>query len=407
MRLIKPQAITLGGRPMVTGNNTELMVTSMTGFEMSGTFPVLTSDQKIWKALKDVLPPKTAPDLMMPKFRSEWLAFGKAFPTNSSAKEVELAISITRNKEIISEKILYVTGPRKWTSYAGIAMPGKPENLSAPLLLDWQLAFGSKSNPINPNGIGQYDSDWVGKLMPQIEYKNNPLASPSENSFPAGFGPLPIEASGRFKPKGTYNERWRKEEYPGFPSDTPPEQFMMSAPDQQMDEAFLPGDIITCSGMHPKGEVVRWVLPDWQARCYITLKDSGKQLYPIKMQMDTLWLIPHVNLLGMMWRGTIPIQETDAYDVDLLFGALEDADSPRTESDYALQIDIRSGEKEQTTALMMLDDSGLLPKGQNGLILPEIPQNAKDRINKAMQHAIDAQKAGHDHGTPLFSSKPQ
>ena len=55
---------------------------------------------------------------------------------------------------------------------------------------------------------------------------------------------------------------------------------------------------------------------------------------------------------------------------------------------------------------MMLDDSGLLPKGQNGLILPEIPQNAKDRINKAMQHAKDAQKAGHDHGTPLFSSKP-
>ena len=390
MRIIKPQAISLGGRPMATLAGTQLMVTSLTGFQMAGSLPLLSGDQNLWKALKGVLPPKTAPDLSLPKPRSEWLAFAKAYPSHISDTAVLATVNIERNKNLISGKSLFISGARQWKSFGGISMPGEPEALGGPLLLDWGHAFGSKDNAINPRGIGEYNEQWVGKPMQQIEYEQSPVASPKENAYPAGFAPLPIEASGRFKPHGTYDERWRKEEFPAFPSDTPPEQFMLAPIDQRLDTPFLPRDVIRCSGMHPEGKSVEWVLPAWQARSYVTFKKNNAQLIPVEMKLDTLWLIPHAGILGMMWRGYIPIQETDGYDVDLLFGALEDIDAPRTANDYQVQIDVRSGKQAQTTALMMLDDTGLIPRDQPGLVLPSIPQNAKDRMQKALN---DVKKA--------------
>lgn len=398
MRLIKPQAISLSGRPMAVPGGTQLMVTCLTGFSVSGRQPIVSSDQKIWRALKDVLPPKTAPDLGLPKPRSEWLLFGKAYPRNPADKLSEVSVQIMRGQTILSKKELFVCGSRKWDSYAGIAMPGEPESLGGPLLLDWTYAFGSKDNAINPRGIGQYSNSWVGRAMQQIEYKNAPIASPAEDAYPAGFGPLPIEAASRFKPKGTYDEHWRKNEFPAFPADTPQEQFMLAPTDQRLNIPFLPGDIIYCKGMSPTESLLEWVLPEWQARSYMSFKSNSSKLVPVEMKLDTLWLIPHAGLLGMMWRGYVPIKEADAFDVDLLFGALEDISAPRSEHDYQLQIDTRSGKNSQTTSLMMLDDSALLPKGQNGLLLPEIPENAKDRIKKALQHSKSklAASATHD-----------
>ena len=390
MRIIKPRAISLAGHPMAIPNGTQLMVTSLTSFKMVDREPVLCSDQDIWKALKDVLPNKTAPDLGLPKPRSEWLAFAKAYSSSPTDKATLASVKIMRGKNIVSEKKLFISGPRAWKNYAGIAMPGEPGLLGEPLLLDWSHAFGNKDNPINPRGVGEYSDAWAGKPMHQIDYENAFVASPREDAYPAGFGPLPIEATSRFKPQGTYNSHWRKEEYPAFPSDTPPEQFMLSPKDQRLDHPFQTGDMIQCSGMHPNGELVEWVLPDWRARVYITFKANPTQLIPVTLNLDTLWLIPHQELLGLMWRGYIPIEETDAYDIDLLFGALEDKDEPKTERHYQMEIDVRSGKSVQTSALMAFDDSGLLPKGQKGLLLPEIPQNVKDRIEKAFKEADSA-----------------
>ena len=390
MRLIKPQAISLAGRPMAAPFGTQLMVTCLAGFEMVGNEQILCSDQRIWKALKDVLPEKTAPDLGMPKPRSEWMVFAKAYPLAPSDKVISTSVKILRGPNILSEKELIVSGARKWSNYAGVAMPGEPSALGGPLLLDWRRSFGWKGNPINPRGIGEYQDAWAGKPMHQIDYLNKPIASPSERAYPGGFGPLPIEATSRFKPKGTYDERWRKNEYPSFPSDTPEEQFMLAPADQRLDMPFVPGDIISCSGMHPKKSECRWILPDWKPRIYVKFKQQNTDLVPVTVKLDTLWLIPHAGLLGMMWRGCIPIKETDAFDVDLLFGALEDSVSPRSENEYKLQIDVRSGKNSQTTSLMMLDDSSLLPSGQNGLLLPEIPENAKARIKKALEQSKSA-----------------
>jgi len=406
MRTIKPRAITLAGHPMAVPNGTQLMVTSMTGFQMIDREAVLCSEQDVWKALKDVLPKKTAPDLGLPKPRSEWLAFAKAYPASPADKAALVSVKMIRQKNTIVDKKLFVSGPRVWKNYAGIAMPGEPEALGDPLLVDWVHAFGNKESPINPRGLGQYSDAWSGKPMHQIDYENAFIASPTENAYPAGFGPMPFEASSRFKSKGTYDERWRKEESPAFPSDTPPEQFMLSPNDQRLDDAFQVGDVIQCSGMHPKDGTVEWVLPDWQARVYIALKSNRTHLIPVPMKLDTLWLIPHAKLLGVMWRGYIPINENDAFDVDLLFGALEDKDDPKSENDYRIQLDIRSRTNAQTSALTVLDDSGLLPKGQKGLVIPDIPQNVKDRIEKAMRQVQSAREISDTHDKMLKPSNP-
>jgi hypothetical protein len=343
------------------------------------------------------------PDLGLPKPRSEWLAFANAYSSSPTYRATLASVKIMRGKNKLSEKKLFISGPRIWKNYAGIAMPGEPGPLVEPLPLDWSRAFGNKENPINPRGVGEYSDAWAGKPMHQIDYENSLVASPRESAYPAGFGPLPIEATSRFKPKGTYDERWRKEEYPAFPSDTPLEQFMSSPLDQRLDGPFQVGDRIQCRGMHPKQEPIEWMLPDWQARVYVTFKANPTQLIPVTLDLDTLWLIPHKELLCLMWRGYIPIKETDAYDVDLLFGALEDKNEPKTERHYQVEIDVRSGKSAQTSALMAFDDSGLLPKGQEGLLLPEIPQNAKDRIARALQDA-KAARATSDKYDNLFKS---
>jgi hypothetical protein len=78
------------------------------------------------------------------------------------------------------------------------------------------------------------------------------------------------------------------------------------------------------------------------------------------------------------------------YSNDKVEIALEDVDAPRSASDYQVQIDVRSGKQAQTTALMMLDDTGLIPRDQPGLVLPTIPQNAKNRMQKALNDAKQA-----------------
>lgn len=396
MRYIKPQALTLASHPMVTENGVNLTITSLAGITMKGDFVELTSDQKIWKSLKGVLPAKIAPDLCFPKPRSEWLAFGRVYPKSVDACAAGASITIKRSDQVMSQKDLYINGNRHWLSVAGAGLPSEPKPLGGPFLLDWKSSYGGVGHSVNPRGLGYYPDGWAGKALPNIEYREELISSPMNQPYPAGFAPLPLDASDRFKEQGKYDEEWRKNVFPSFSSSASSDIMMMASQDQWIEGSFLPGDIITCKGMNAAHSLLQWVLPHWQARCFIRLKGKSKPLIPVDMKLDTLWLIPNTGILGMMWRGNIAINEFDAHDVSLILGALDDIGSTRDDRFYEEQVAVRSGMAKET-AIMSLDETALLPLGQNGLIFPVIPPDVKKRIQKALdqaqEHSSSAEKS--------------
>ena len=402
MRYIKPQAISLASHPMKTVDGVNLTITSLAGITMKGDFPQLSSDQKIWKSLKGVLPSKITPDLCFPKPQAEWMAFGRAYPKSPDATATSTSVIIKRAGQIISEKNLYISGDRHWINLAGAGIASEPKSLGGPLLLDWKFSYGGKGHPVNPRGIGYHADGWAGKPLPKIEYRNDLISSPISKPFPAGYAPLPLDGSDRFKLQGKYDEEWRKNVFPGFSASSSPDLMMMAAEDQRIDGFFMPGDIITCKGMSPHEDVLQWTIPHWQARSFLSMKGKANQLIPITMKLDSLWLIPHVGILGMMWRGNISISEFDAHDVSLILGALDDLKSSRDIHFYQEQVDIRAGFAKDS-ALMILDETALLPLGQNGLIFPTIPPDVKKRI----QGALDQAKERTAQAKPLVKKPPK
>jgi uncharacterized protein YjbI with pentapeptide repeats len=402
MRYIKPQAISLASHPMMTADGVNLTITCLAGITMRGDFPELSSDQKIWKSLKGVLPGKITPDLCFPKPKAEWLAFGRAYPQSPEDMAASTSITIKRAGQIISEKSLYISGDRHWINMAGAGLPSEPKPLGGPLLLDWKFAYGGKGHPVNPSGIGYHSDGWAGKPLPKIEYRNDLISSPMGQPFPAGYAPLPLNGSDRFKLQGKYDQEWRKNVFPGFSASASPDLMMMGPEDQRIEGCFMAGDVITCKGMSPHKAVLQWTIPEWQARCFISMRGQVNQLIPITMKLDSLWLIPHVGVLGMMWRGNILISEFDAHDVSLILGALDDLKSSRPIHFYQEQVEIRSGFAKDS-ALMILDETALLPLGQNGFIFPAIPPDVKKRI----QSALDQAKQKTDQAKPLLKDVPQ
>jgi uncharacterized protein YjbI with pentapeptide repeats len=392
MKIIKPLAISLSNRPVaMPGGKVCLVVTALIGFKQKNDNAILSSEPEIWKALSTVLPPQTAPDLCFDKPFSEWLAFGKVYPQGNSKQSAVASVEISRAGKIISSKKLHISGVRTWQSRGGLAWPSEPDQITEPVLLDWSKSYGGKNHPINPNGIGHFDSSWKNQLIPQIEYFEKLVNSPDQNAEPAGFGPLPLNAANRWKPCGTYDDAWFKNDFPALASDTPAQVLMMASQDQWIKDIFRPNDQVICRGMSSTGEDISWNIPDWVPRCYIKRSGNADKLDSVSMKLDTLIMIPHAGILGLTWRGIIEISESDAFDVELLFAALEHGHETKSLSHYEEQIRKRTfGQKDAGFAL--LDDGPLLPSGQIGSLISELSPESKARIVR-MQDMAKKMKA--------------
>ncbi len=387
MLTIKPQALSVSSRPVPKpAGRVVLVVTCMAGFEMIGSQPTLCSDQTLWKTLSKLLPKKTTPDFGLEKPWSEWLVFGHVYPKDNLAVSARADVKVTRGDKVLSHKRIHVSGARHWKKVLNTAWPSEPVAIGGPVPLDWSLAFGGAGHDVNPDGQGFYGDAWAYKMLPQIEYRDDLIASPSDSPRPAGLGPLPLNSPSRFKPYGTYDSKWQELDYPAMASDTPPEVLMLAAVDQHVPHAFQAGDVFTCEGLSREGWVKSWTLPAWQAKCFIRRGLSGPALIPIPMKLDTVWLMPERGLLGQMWRGVIEIAEPDASDVNLLLTGLEDIAAPKGIAHYAEVLATRSGSKRDSV-MSSLDESPLLPAGQVGSLLLPIPPEAKKRIATIVDEA--------------------
>lgn len=371
MKVIKPLRLGVLTRPFETRATVHFAVGTLTYFSL-GPSPRVYADVDLWKALPDVLPKDTVLDMGMPKSRAEVLLAAKAFPTGGPRAACNLRVRVGS-----IDKTLRAVGDRTWHPVTGAL-----SNIDAftEMPVTWQRAFGGEGFTQNPLGKGfaatQTDR---GKLhpMPNIEDPRRPVTSGQDRHPPVGFLPYDMSWPQRMAKVGTYDERWMRERYPGFPDDIDWTYFN-GAPDDQQQRDFFKGDeAFTLEGMHPSRPVLEGRLPGVTSRVFVTMQGAEDELREIPVRAETVWFFPHIERGLIIHRGTIEINEDDGTDVLTLMLACERLGEPRTVDYYrqvhADRLDFQRG------GMMALRDRDLMPPKREGDTL-EGPQSHLDEM---------------------------
>ena len=378
MRTIKPLCLGVMTRPVIEGPEMSLIVTAYAGIDLSSE---ILSEQKLWASLQKNLPTGCIPDLGFCKFKSEYLVFGRAYPPNENTSYFNTGVRLVRDDKILNSKMLSVFGDRTWIKKSGVFEPSTPELISKPIPLDWTCSFGGEGHSQNPLGVGYSKNTSELSKLPNLDYPDQPFLDPTQLPMPAGFSVLPLTATGRFSDFGTFDDDGLRSDKTQLPKNASPGLFMCAPKDQWFDGPVEPGDQVFCYGMHESRTEMSWSIPDFSPRCFVRYVSQVSSLNPIKMMPDTLLLIPDDGVLGIVWRGRIPIKTKDASDIALLVAGLDDLSHPRTEIHYHHAVKNREG-SSQSVLMASLDETDLLPVGMNGSLIPAIPQEIVAQFEK-------------------------
>jgi uncharacterized protein YjbI with pentapeptide repeats len=314
-------------------------------------------EANMWKLVGGELGPDAALDECMPKSKGEVLVTGHAYPAGGEPKSV-CAVRVQIGSV---DKQLYVIGDRTWNN----GTPSDPAAFES-MPVNWEHAFGGNDVEQNPLGKGAApvtgeESGMTTHPLPNVEWPKNLVTSVSDRPVPASFSPIPIHWPQRMKLAGTYDAKWQKERYPGFPDDLDWNYFNTAAEDQRLETFFNPGQDFCIENMHPTEARIESRLPDMVARCFIVRSGSDKNvgLEEIPLRIDTVHLFPHRKCGVVTFRGVTHVTEDDAADVSLLLAAAERVGKPRPMSHYETIVTQR--QDRERMHLYALRDSDLFP----------------------------------------------
>src|SRR6185437_15381656 len=199
-------------------------------------------DSELWKFAGTALGKDPVLDAGMPKPRGEVLVTGSAFNIGGAKPSCAVRLRIAA-----VEKVLSVVGDRTWPYDV---LTDKPSSKATEpvsfeeMPIDWEHAYGGEGYAKNPLGRGY----WTKKTLeakpvslPNVVDPQKPVTRPDVQPEPVGFGPYDFTWPQRFSKVGTYDERWLKEQFPGFALDMDPGLFNTAPADQQI-KAFFRGD---------------------------------------------------------------------------------------------------------------------------------------------------------------------
>lgn len=161
-------------------------------------------------------------------------------------------------------------------------------------------------------------------LLPNLEDPANLIKSWKDHPKPVGFGFYGRAWMPRAGHIGTYDERWREERSPELPEDFRFDYHNGAHPDLQM-EGYLKGDEeVELVNLTTDG-TISFRLPGIRVNCNITKsllsvnesKSSDTSLVPeeMKLNLDTLCLIPDEKRFYLVWRGLCPLYDLSALEV--------------------------------------------------------------------------------------------
>ncbi|SAI34112.1 E3 ubiquitin-protein ligase SopA [Bordetella ansorpii] len=332
MKVIKPNRLSGLTRPYRFLKQDHLAITAYAMVDFSSGFS-LVDEQQLWALFGEESAQvfgAEALDFGIPKPKPEIIL--NAYGFGKYAVRGRTAVSVSVNNV---RKDLWVTGDRYWSD-------GKP---SEALPFDripicWRNAFGGEGYPENQHGKGFRKIDVDGmpvRFLPNVEDPANPVVLEGQRYAPAGYAAIPIEYPGRNRMMGTYDEKWRINEFPGFARDIDWEYFNQSPPRQRLNYLDA-GDEIIFTHLHPEKPHLATSIPALAAKAFIRRARTAGQasgfLEEVPLRLTTYWAFPHLEKAILIYQGAVSIDEDDASDISHILYAAEHADAPRAPAYY-------------------------------------------------------------------------
>lgn len=358
MQTIKPMVLGLTTRPIEYRRRLGLSIT------MSLYFPfkpagqgTLWTEPSMWKFLEQEMPEGPFIDECIVKQRSEFLVHGAAYaPGGPGSKTLALEVSVSVAGV---NKRLHVFGPRRWQGLRA----SEPEPFER-VPLDWRHTYGGPDHPINPLGMGRVGggSKEPPRWLPQVVKPNHNPLGPDEAVPPVALGIVDCMWPQRAQHAGTYDERWLKEQSPGFANDIDWRYFNLASEDQWFATPPRGDEPFEFIHMHPTQPQLQGQLPGFVPRCFVDHGDgTTAKLREVPMKLATLWFFPHAERGIALFQGLSECQEDDATDLQALVGAIERLGEPRPREHYLDALNRRRD--PDTGALHAVRESDLLPEG--------------------------------------------
>jgi uncharacterized protein YjbI with pentapeptide repeats len=352
MRLIKPFCASVLTRPFELRRKQYLGV-SVLLFSPMGSEVRLLPEKELWPFW--ATQPESAGPLEegFPRRHGEYLVCASAWTTPERRDAVPVRAQVgTLRKDLV------VWGPRQWRG-----SDATPAADFESLRLGWDKAYGGPDFAANPLGMGRAEvDDGQGRRVrpvPHIEYPKHPALSPRDEGVPAGLGPIDQMWPQRAALRGTYDERWLKEDFPGLAPDIDLRFFNLAPADQQQDRSFAGDEPYAFHNLHPRQPVVSGRLPGLSARVLVGRRGRQGQLEGVRTRLTALWFFPGEERVIQIFQGALEIEEDDASDIELMLAAVERTGQEQTDAHYAAVRDKRLDRKNG--ALEVLRESDLVP----------------------------------------------
>lgn len=366
MKTIKPQKLGILTRCFEYSRQFKLGVSVFMFVPLSGKAD-LYSEVSMWKFAAAELGKDAALDVGIPKAKSEFLVTGSAYVPGGKPQ----AGCPVRAQLDTHEKLLHVYGDRYWN---GPFQTDPVPFTSMPL--DWAHTFGGEGYDKNPLGKG-FKPITQGKVeikwLPNIQYPTK-LDTSQKKYEPAGFGPIDIIWPQRFSKAGTHDDRWLKEDFPGFARDIDWTIFNLSQHDQWFDKPLQGDEPYLLENMHPAKPLIKGNLPGFIARCFINRISEGREMFEeIQTHLSTVWFFPHAERVILIYQGACSILEEDGADILQVVIGAEKSGEPKP-AEYYKEVFAQRMDKENGH-LYALRDKDLLPSG----LAEESPEQEEEK----------------------------
>ena len=134
---------------------------------------------------------------------------------------------------------------------------------------------------------------------------------------------------------GTFDRDWLANRWPGLPDDFDFGYFNLAPKDQRIKGYFQGREFFQLRGLHPEKSTLDGFLPGWRCRTFVNRQAGNVDPFTeIAVNLDTVVLVPHMDLGILIWHGTTGISDDEAEDVLHLAAFLENLDDHHQTVDF-------------------------------------------------------------------------
>ena len=215
-------------------------------------------------------------------------------------------------------KICRIVGNRRWEkSISGFSLTPPEQFIKMPLV--YEKSFGGKDQSSPDNKEHEYEGrnplgcgfmaknsklDPVKICVPNIEDPAELITSPQDRPKPAGFSFYGRDWQPRLTLAGTYDSKWKENNFPLLPVDFNEKYYNSAHPDLITPVNLQGGEIVEIVNLSPLGRV-KFQLPAHRPK--VAVISYSLETTALEPRFDTLVLEPDLSRFSMVWRASLPV----------------------------------------------------------------------------------------------------